>query len=128
MLSLHHPVARGSVSSDRYFYIRTAEQQALIRERFEASKDEIDEDSQPLDPSELVRKEWSVPMEPPETLVLPILPYQKEGLGWMYHQEHSQYHGGILADEMVHMYIHALGCKASRLISLTYINIHTGYG
>ena len=67
-------------------------------------------------------------MEPPDTLVLPILPYQKEGLGWMYNQvgrappvrrhevlmlaltlvwggrcclqEESDYHGGILADEM----------------------------
>lgn len=64
----------------------SADKQALIRERFEASKDEIDEDSQPIDPSELVRKEWSIPMEPPETLVLPILPYQKEGLGWMHNQ------------------------------------------
>lgn len=72
-----------------------------MRARFEASQDEVDEDTQPIDPSELVRKEWTRQMDPPPTLVLPVLPYQKEGLGWMYNQEHSEYHGGILADEMV---------------------------
>jgi DNA repair protein RAD16 len=33
-------------------------------------------------------------------LLMPLLPYQKEGLGWMLHQEESSVHGGILADEM----------------------------
>jgi len=72
-----------------------------VRARFEASQHEVDEDTQPIDPSELVRKEWTTQMEPPASLVLPALPYQKEGLGWMYNQEHTPYHGGILADEMV---------------------------
>ena len=72
-----------------------------MRARFEASQDEVDEDTQPIDPSELVRKEWTRQMDPPPTLVLPVLPYQKEGLGWMYNQEHTSYHGRILADEMV---------------------------
>jgi DNA repair protein RAD16 len=31
---------------------------------------------------------------------MPLLPYQKEGLGWMSNQESSDMHGGILADEM----------------------------
>ena len=77
------------------------EQQALVKTRVEQSRDEEDEDAKPIDPSELVRKEWTTQKEPPETLVLPILPYQKEGLGWMFNQEQIEYHGGILADEMV---------------------------
>jgi len=77
------------------------EQQALVKTRVEQSRDEEDEDAKPIDPSELVRKEWTTQKEPPETLVLPLLPYQKEGLGWMFNQEQIEYHGGILADEMV---------------------------
>ena len=84
---------------DRYEYLNT-EQQALVKARVEQSRDEVDEDAKPIDPAELVRKEWTTQREPPETLVLPILPYQKEGLGWMYNQEQVEYHGGILADEM----------------------------
>lgn len=76
-----------------------------MRARFEASQHEVDEDTQPIDPSELVRREWTQEMEPPATLVLPVLPYQKEGLGWMYNQEHTPYHGGILADEMVRAFL-----------------------
>lgn len=76
------------------------EQQALVKARVEQSRDEEDEDAKPIDPAELVRKEWTTQREPPETLVLPILPYQKEGLGWMYNQEQIEYRGGILADEM----------------------------
>jgi len=29
---------------------------------------------------------WSTEREPPPTLLAPMLPYQKEGLGWMCHQ------------------------------------------
>lgn len=106
-----------------------------MRERLEKSATEVDEDLQPIEPDELVRKEWCEAKEPPETLVLPILPYQKEGLGWMYNQvhdgggrwmaawhhadgrafcvgllqEHLDYHGGILADEMVSSASHGSG-------------------
>ncbi|KAI9593637.1 SNF2 family N-terminal domain-containing protein [Syncephalis fuscata] len=37
--------------------------------------------------------------QPPE-LKLKLLSFQKEGLGWMLRQEMSNFHGGILADEM----------------------------
>ena len=53
-----------------------------------------------VDPDELVRKTWTTQKEPPNTLLMPLLPYQKEGLGWMYNQEQISVHGGILADEM----------------------------
>lgn len=39
-------------------------------------------------------------LEPPLELLLPLLPYQKEFLGWGIAQERSALHGGILADEM----------------------------
>ncbi|QDZ23350.1 ATP-dependent helicase [Chloropicon primus] len=38
--------------------------------------------------------------EPPEALTQNLLPFQKEGLGWMLDQEDSEVKGGILADEM----------------------------
>ncbi|EWM25491.1 snf2 super family [Nannochloropsis gaditana] len=86
-------------SIEGYEYL-TEGQQALVKKRVAESREEEDEDSKPIDASELVRKEWTTQREPPETLVLPILPYQKEGLGWMYRQEQVEHHGGILADEM----------------------------
>ena len=49
---------------------------------------------------ELVRVDWNTPKEPCSDLLMPLLPYQKEGLGWMVHQENSESRGGILADEM----------------------------
>jgi len=64
----------------------TARAQEIVSERLEKSATEVDEEMQPIDPTELVRKEWDQAMEPHEDLVLPILPYQKEGLGWMYNQ------------------------------------------
>ncbi|CAK9047976.1 unnamed protein product [Durusdinium trenchii] len=43
----------------------------------------------------------SVPEVPvPKDLAVPMLPFQKEGLAWMCHQEESSVRGGILADEM----------------------------
>ncbi|CAE7616604.1 rhp16 [Symbiodinium natans] len=36
----------------------------------------------------------------PKDLAVPMLPFQKEGLAWMCHQEESTVRGGILADEM----------------------------
>lgn len=41
------------------------------------------------------------PVEQPKELMLPLLPFQKEGVGWMRQQELSpDFKGGILADEM----------------------------
>lgn len=76
------------------------EDQIAVENRYESSKGEIDEDMKPLDPDALVRKTWDEAIEPCSDLLMPLLPYQKEGLGWMLHQELSNIHGGILADEM----------------------------
>ena len=77
------------------------EPKEMIRTRFKESQNEIDPELVPIDPDEMTRKNWSTPMDPPLDLLMPLLPFQKEGLGWMYHQEiESEVHGGILADEM----------------------------
>ena len=57
----------------------------------------------PVDPDEEIIKEgekWTTQREPPDNLLAPMLPYQKEGLGWLCKQEDSDMRGGILADEM----------------------------
>ena len=40
-------------------------------------------------------------MEPAKELLMPLLPYQKQFLGWAISCEQGQVRGGILADEMV---------------------------
>ncbi|EPX70444.1 DNA repair protein RAD16 [Schizosaccharomyces octosporus yFS286] len=39
-------------------------------------------------------------IEQPKELVLSLLPFQREGVYWLRHQEESSFGGGILADEM----------------------------
>jgi DNA repair protein RAD16 len=74
--------------------------QTDVRNRMAETVNDIDNDLLPVEPDELVRKDWNIPAEPSPDLLMPLLPYQKEGLGWMIHQEQTPAHGGILADEM----------------------------
>ncbi|CAM9779021.1 unnamed protein product, partial [Phaeothamnion confervicola] len=74
--------------------------QMAVEKRVEASQNETDERYEPIDPSTLVRAEWTEQMDTPADLTMPLLAYQREGLAWMHRQEHTEYHGGILADEM----------------------------
>lgn len=53
-----------------------------------------------LDPTDLPKRGKLEEVVPPKGLLQHLLPYQKEGLGWMIEQEKSAYKGGILADEM----------------------------
>ena len=76
------------------------DERKIVRERVEQSRTEIDSDYIPVQPDELVRKEWTDTMEAPPELLMPLLPYQKEGLSWLLKQEFSSIAGGILADEM----------------------------
>ena len=78
----------------------SAEMQLFVRDRVAKSANEIDPDDIPIDPNELVRMNWSEELEPVNELLMPLLPYQKEGLGWMVNQEQTAVRGGILADEM----------------------------
>lgn len=84
---------------DGYAELLKADQN-LLHQRLIKSATEEDEDAKPLDPDSLVRKTWTEKKEPSSDLLMPLLPYQKEGLGWMSSQEHADVHGGILADEM----------------------------
>lgn len=82
------------------FHSLSEENQQLVTARFVQSRNEIDDDDIPIDPDEIVRKTWDQAVEPCAEVLLPLLPYQKEGLGWMINQEMGPFHGGILADEM----------------------------
>lgn len=94
------PKAISSVDMIDGFQELNAENKKLVIERFDASANEVDDDTVPVNPDELVRKAWDQPLEPSSDLLMPLLPYQKEGLGWMVSQEQNEVHGGILADEM----------------------------
>ncbi|CDJ63823.1 hypothetical protein, conserved [Eimeria necatrix] len=48
----------------------------------------------------LVKREIKGRVASPEGLLLPLLPFQEEGLWWLTQQETSHIKGGILADEM----------------------------
>eukprot|EP01084_Bolivina_argentea_P145357 254789_1 len=72
----------------------------VLNDRIAESAGLIDENYRPIKAEELVRKEWTEPLETPSELLMPLLPYQNEGLGWLRNQENTQYRGGILADEM----------------------------
>lgn len=88
--------------------------QAEILKRWEESKNEVDDDMTDINPDDIVRSAWNFPAEPSSDLLMPLLPYQKEGLGWMLSQEGIKVKeadeaghvprqitfGGILADEM----------------------------
>ncbi|CAG9575087.1 putative DNA repair protein [Leishmania major strain Friedlin] len=67
----------------------------------EVHSTEMPEHLKPLDPEDLVHRGKMEQMAPPSTLLRHLLPYQKEGMGWMVRQEvESPVKGGILADEM----------------------------
>ena len=60
--------------------------QEEVDARVEQSQHEVDSDFVPLNEDDLVRTQWEKPVDAPPTLLMPLLPYQKEGLGWMLHQ------------------------------------------
>lgn len=57
------------------------EMKASVDKRVQESQNEIDDENVPINPDELVRVEWSEAKEPSDQLLMPLLPYQKEGLG-----------------------------------------------
>ncbi|CAB9496901.1 regulator of chromatin subfamily A member 3-like 1 [Seminavis robusta] len=71
--------------------------------RIEESKIEAEEEEKELQPDELVQVTFQGETRaPPKGLTANLLPFQTEGVSWMYHQETKipELHGGILADEM----------------------------
>jgi len=74
-----------------------------LRSRICESREEIKLESQELDADELVQKAFDGEIrEAPKGLNATLLPFQKEGVSWMYCQEVNvpEIRGGILADEM----------------------------
>ena len=67
-----------------------AKDKEKVQNRIQETMNNIDVDLVPIEPDELVRKEWDTPMEPSTNMLMPLLPYQKEGLGWMMNQEMKQ--------------------------------------
>ena len=68
--------------------------------RVEESKLELEQEQEELSPDELVQVSFQGEMrDPPKGLVGTLLPFQVEGVSWMYHQEvKEELRGGILAD------------------------------
>ena len=69
--------------------------------RVEESKDEVLKEQEELQPDELVPVTFQgETRKPPLGLSGSLLPFQTEGVSWMYHQEVNvpELHGGILAD------------------------------
>ncbi|KAG5502808.1 hypothetical protein JKF63_04576 [Porcisia hertigi] len=85
----------------------------------EVTSTEMPEHLKPLDPDDLVHRDKMEEMTPPPTLLRHLLPYQKEGVGWMVRQEaESPVKGGILADEMgMGKTIQAIGMMLAHRIS-----------
>ena len=87
-------------SIDGFLELKKEHKDKVIQ-RILDSANEIDEDRVPIDTDNIVRKDWDTKLEPGPDLLMPLLPYQKEGLAWMVHQEiETSNRGGILADEM----------------------------
>lgn len=77
--------------------------QELVSLRIEESKVEVLQENEELEPDELVQTAFAGEMRTaPPGLSGNLLPFQKEGVSWMYHQEVHvpEIRGGILADEM----------------------------
>mmetsp|Transcript_21216 Transcript_21216/g.61748 ORF Transcript_21216/g.61748 Transcript_21216/m.61748 type:complete len:1336 (-) Transcript_21216:330-4337(-) len=71
--------------------------------RVEESKEEIKREMEELEPDELVQVSFQGEIRSsPPGLTANLLPFQVEGVSWMYHQEvkETTTRGGILADEM----------------------------
>ncbi|CAM39061.1 putative DNA repair protein [Leishmania braziliensis MHOM/BR/75/M2904] len=78
--------------------LKPEEQEHVVNE---INSMEMPDHLKPLDPNDLMHRGKMEQMSPPSALLRHLLPYQKEGMGWMVRQEtESPVKGGILADEM----------------------------
>lgn len=74
-----------------------------LAKRVDESFKLIQKENEELEPDELVQKKFEGEMRgAPKGLAANLLPFQQEGVSWMYHQERNieDVRGGILADEM----------------------------
>jgi hypothetical protein len=81
----------------------TSEDQQALEERIETSRVLLEKEDQEVHADELVQVAFQGEMRTkPPGLAATLLPFQQEGVSWMYHQERQvpEIRGGILADEM----------------------------
>ena len=79
--------------------LKAADKKAVLAELKKAGQPPHLKAIDPNDPN-FIRDRELPEVPAPCLLNAELLPYQKEGLGWMLNQELSHYRGGILADEM----------------------------
>ena len=87
---------------DGYSDLETDDYTKLVV-RVEESKEEIKREMEELEPDELVQVSFQGEKRAsPPGLTANLLPFQVEGVSWMYHQEVKEptMRGGVLADEM----------------------------
>jgi hypothetical protein len=74
----------------------------ILAKRVNESFEEMQKEKEELEPDELLQKNFEGELRPtPKGLVANLLPFQGEGVSWMYNQEKDvEVRGGILADEM----------------------------
>ena len=56
------------------YHMLTPEQQKQVKQRMLESPIEWEALNAPLEPDALVRRQWDTPAEPPDTLMMPLLP------------------------------------------------------
>jgi len=83
------------------------EDRLLLKQQLEESERRIDEENKEMKPDELIQTAFQgVLREAPKGLVGNLLPFQQEGVSWMYNQELNlkEVKGGILAGKITIMY------------------------
>jgi hypothetical protein len=83
------------------------EDRLLLKQQLEESERRIDEENKEMKPDELIQTAFQgVLREAPKGLVGNLLPFQQEGVSWMYNQELNlkEVKGGILAGKIIIMY------------------------
>jgi len=81
----------------------TPDDVARLAQRIHASRAELEWEQQELSPDELIPVVFAGETRaPPPGVTVTLLPFQTEGVSWMYHQEVHvpKLRGGLLADEM----------------------------
>lgn len=80
----------------------TANDKEILQHQVDESRRLVEEENDELDADELVQTAFQGEIrKAPEGLAATLLPFQAEGVSWMYNQEHTEgVRGGILADEM----------------------------
>jgi hypothetical protein len=81
-----------------------SEDRLLLKQQLEESERRIDEENKEMKPDELIQTAFQgVLREAPKGLVGNLLPFQREGVCWMYNQEVNlkEVKGGILAGKII---------------------------